>query len=219
MPDSALTRSIIRALDAPIAAPSANRSGRPSPTEAAHVLEDMDGRIPLIVDAGPCVVGVESTVVDLTQGEAVILRPGAVSEDEIAAVTGSVRGPEGAKDARPASPGMKYVHYAPRARVVVEGPGSGPIAKNIRTLYHTHEEKGGHPTVLCLEEDLGRYTDHDVRSLGRGRKDAEHALFRELRTADERGRDLVLIHASHAMGSAVLDRIGRAAGHGSDVSG
>ena len=119
MPSLPCTRKLLEACGLPIAAPSANRSGRPSPTTAAHVLEDMDGRIPLILDGGPCQVGLESTVLDLTHGQPVILRPGGITKEMLekalgteVAVAGSVLRPL-KQDEKALSPGMRYRHYAP----------------------------------------------------------------------------------------------------------
>lgn len=212
MPSNSTVRDIIREAGVPLAAPSANSSGRPSPTEAAHVMEDLSGKIPLIVDDGPCTVGVESTVVDLTGDVPVILRPGDITAEDIGRIAGTVLFRDGSRDTKPASPGMKYRHYSPRARVVVLGPGGAPIAKSINSMYHTHKDKGENPTILCLEQDADAYSGLNVRLLGHGMRDAEHTVFRELRNADERGSDIVLIHASELMGAAVLDRIMRAGG-------
>ncbi len=146
MPSDETARLLIQKSGVPIAAPSANRSGRPSPTTAEHVLADMDGRIPLILDGGPCRYGVESTVLSLV-GEPTILRPGAVTREMLEAVIGPVRlapsilNPLGEREVA-ASPGMKYKHYAPDAEVhVVEGDPK-PAAKRIRTLYYDCEAEG-----------------------------------------------------------------------------
>ncbi len=128
MPGNGIALKIMDKAGVPLAAPSANRSGGVSPTLARHAFEDMCGRVPLIVDGGPCGVGVESTVVDVSGGAPVILRPGAVSPDMIAGVCGSVRLIGGVEDeyAVPPSPGMKYRHYAPSAPVrLFLGEGRG----------------------------------------------------------------------------------------------
>lgn len=214
MPDNEIARSVIREAQVPLAAPSANRSGRPSPTTAQHVLDDMGGRIPLILDGGACTVGVESTVVDMTKDTPVILRPGDISEEELRDVAGEVavfqrgRLPEGAAP----SPGMKYVHYSPKALVKVFSGSPAAIAKTIRSLYHTHKENGGRPVILCPAEEEARYAGLSSRTMGSGKRDAERAVFTELRRADTEGFDLVLFHYADTMGEAVRDRISRAAG-------
>ncbi|GAP87342.1 putative tRNA threonylcarbamoyladenosine biosynthesis protein [Rosellinia necatrix] len=125
MPASPLARSLIKLVGAPLAAPSANASTKPSPTTAAHVLEDLDGRIELILDGGPCLVGVESTVVDGLCDPPVVLRPGGVSIDELRRCPGWEQVEKAYKDhseagkAAPRAPGMKYKHYSPKARVVL----------------------------------------------------------------------------------------------------
>lgn len=117
MPENPVARSLIRVADVPIAAPSANRSGRPSPTTAAAVLRDLEGRIPMILNGGPCRYGVESTIVDCTEDVATILRPGAISMEEIRELLGDCRLDAGLVEASaaPKAPGMKYRHYAPKA--------------------------------------------------------------------------------------------------------
>lgn len=117
MPENPVARSLIRVADVPIAAPSANRSGRPSPTTAAAVLRDLEGRIPMILNGGPCRYGVESTIVDCTGDVATILRPGAISMEEIRELLGDCRLDAGLVEASaaPKAPGMKYRHYAPKA--------------------------------------------------------------------------------------------------------
>lgn len=212
MPASQTAREIIREAGVPLAAPSANRSGRPSPTSAQHVLMDMDGRIPLIVDDGPCAVGVESTVVDLTGDVPVVLRPGDIRAEDIARTIGSAE--KGTKNREsgdaPRSPGMKYAHYAPKAAVCVYDGEGVPAA--VRSCFVQHAAGGGSPVILCSEDAAAFYDGLAVRSLGTGPRDAEHRIFRELRDADARGNDLILVHYEESMGEAVRDRISRAAG-------
>ena len=121
MPSNPVAREIIRAAGVPIAAPSANTSGKPSPTEAAHVHEDLFGKIDMIVDGGSCAVGLESTVIDLTSDVPTVLRPGGITLDMLEAVLGEVHAGKGsATEAEaPKCPGMKYKHYAPKAEVTV----------------------------------------------------------------------------------------------------
>lgn len=130
MPSHPIARALIQLAGVPIAAPSANRSGRPSPTLAQHVVQDMDGRVAMIIDGGPCEVGVESTVVDVTTPEAILLRPGGISLEDLREVLGDVKLDVGVASAvnerseefKPRSPGMKYRHYSPEAEIlIVEG--------------------------------------------------------------------------------------------------
>ena len=125
-------RSLIEAARRPIAAPSANRSGRPSPTTAAHVLEDMDGRVPLILDGGACAVGLESTVIDVTGDTPRILRPGGVTPERIAEICGGVTVDDAVlrplrEGERPRSPGMKYRHYAPTGALTIVQGGADAV--------------------------------------------------------------------------------------------
>lgn len=170
MPSDKTARLLIQKSGVPIAAPSANRSGRPSPTTAEHVLADMDGRIPLILDGGPCRYGVESTVLSLV-GEPTILRPGAVTREMLEAVIGPVRlapsilNPLGDREVA-ASPGMKYKHYAPDAEVhVVEGDPK-PAAKRIRALYYAYEAEGKTVAILGTEQTMQSYRNLNAYSLG-----------------------------------------------------
>lgn len=170
MPSDKTARLLIQKSGVPIAAPSANRSGRPSPTTAEHVLADMDGRIPLILDGGPCRYGVESTVLSLV-GEPTILRPGAVTREMLEAIIGPVRlapsilNPLGDREVA-ASPGMKYKHYAPDAEVhVVEGDPK-PAAKRIRALYYAYEAEGKTVAILGTEQTMQSYRNLNAYSLG-----------------------------------------------------
>jgi len=213
MPGSDIAREIIAKAGVPVAAPSANVSGRPSPTTARHAYEDLCGRVPLIIDGGACMVGVESTVVDVTSGSPVVLRPGAVTADMIRSACGVVE-VYGGMDVRtdeakaPPSPGMKYRHYAPKADVYVYRGDKLEVAKSINTMYYLCKEDA---VILCSEDCVDLYGDKAVRSLGSTAHEAEAALFSELRLADEGGRSAVLFHYTDGMGAAVENRIQKAA--------
>ena len=166
MPSMPCTYELLKACDQPIAAPSANRSGRPSPTTAAHVLEDMDGRIPLILDGGPCQVGLESTVLDLTHGEPTILRPGGITREMIqdvlhqnVALAGSILRPL-RKDETALSPGMRYRHYAPTGTVtLVEGEEAAVLqamAESVAQRLRKHRLLA--TTVVLFVRDSGLYS-------------------------------------------------------------
>ena len=214
MPSSGAARSVIRESARPLAAPSANASGRPSPTLASHVLEDMDGKIPLILDGGACRVGVESTVVALDGGRPVVLRPGGVTPEMLADVLGGAdvdRGvlspvePNGA----PRSPGMKYRHYAPKCRVRVF---RGDPRRAALAIAREYDENEG-AWILCSEENVPLYGGRRAISLGSGAEGAAANLFGALREADKRGARLVLAEgfAARGIGLAVMNRLGRAA--------
>lgn len=214
-PDCALTRDIIRAAGVPIAAPSANTSGKPSPTTVQHVLHDMDGKIDAIVDGGPCTVGVESTIVDLTGEKPRLLRPGGVTPEQLRAVLGdleidhAVVG-EIAQDAVVRAPGMKYTHYTPQADVIiVTGSAQGAARYILRHL-------GPQDRVLCFQEELPLYPKGTAESYGREAEPETLArgLFAALRDLDR--SDIRTIYArcpeARGAGFAVANRLKKAAG-------
>jgi L-threonylcarbamoyladenylate synthase len=214
MPAHPLALRIIEEAGVPVAAPSANTSGRPSPTTAMHAYEDMCGKAPLIIDGGPCKTGVESTVVGLAGngGTPVILRPGAVTPGQIAAVCGQVRlhAPATGGD-EPASPGMKYRHYAPRARVVLLQGDKKEVAQSANTLYDSCSEKSRNPVVFCADDCAAFYPGRQVRLLGVGSVQAQARLFAEFREADARGNGVILFQYTEDMGYAVKNRVMKAA--------
>lgn len=148
VPNHPVALSLLRKLQLPLAAPSANTSGKPSPTLAEHVYHDMDGRIPLILDGGATEIGIESTVLDTTCEPPVILRPGKVSQEQIEGVIGTVRTSSGNKNNVPKSPGMKYMHYAPTAPLYLIENEEGLIEKAIDYV----QEKGKTVAVLSKTE-------------------------------------------------------------------
>ncbi len=219
MPSDKTARALISKSGVPIAAPSANRSGKPSPTTAAHVLADMDGRIPLILDGGPCKYGVESTVLSLV-GEPTILRPGAITKEMLEAVIGPVRlaasilKPLGAREVA-ASPGMKYKHYAPDAQVIVVDGSPEDIAKCALSLYYDYLEQGKTVEILSTRQTHFRYRGVEATEIG----DREHPetlcanLFRALRDVGSTC-DIILAEGidTGEEGLAYMNRLLRAAG-------
>ena len=185
-PDSQVTRDIIRLSGVPLAAPSANLSGKPSTTTAEHVYHDHAGKIPLIVDGGACKVGVESTIVDLTENPPRLLRPGGITPAQLEEVLGNLVVDKAVtaqvdKDAVVKAPGMKYRHYAPDCQVVIVSGSSEKAAACIRTLYKPGDR------VLCFQEELPLFegcdplsygTEKDLTSLSAG-------LFAALRELDD----------------------------------
>lgn len=218
LPSSPAARALIAASRRPIAAPSGNRSGRPSPTTARHMLEDMDGRIPLILDGGPCAVGVESSVIDATGGTPVILRPGGITPEMVERVLGQVRVDEHVMSplcegevAR--SPGMKYKHYAPQARTVIYAGEPERVIAAICARYDTETAAGERVAILGFDEhDFGARKRISLGSVARP-QDAAARLFAALRALDERGETLALCEATDTagIGLAVMNRMGRAA--------
>ena len=219
LPQSEAARALIRAAGRPIAAPSANRSGRPSPTTAQHVFEDMDGRIPLILDGGASEVGVESSVIDATGEVPVILRPGGITPEMVERVLGDVRVDEHvmsplAEGDVVRSPGMKYKHYAPKANTVIFDGAAERVIAAICTRYDEAEAAGERPAILGFDEhDFGGRTRISLGSVKRP-QDAAARLFGALRELDERGETVALCEAVEAtgIGLAVMNRMGRAAG-------
>ena len=214
-------RRLIARCGFPLAAPSANLSGRPSPTTAQAVLEDMDGRIPLILDGGPCSVGLESTVVTLSDGVPRILRPGGVTAEQMTAVIGPVCVDDAVLRALGVgavaqSPGMKYRHYAPRAALTVVGGGREPAADRIRALYDEAMALGQNPAVMAKAGNEALYGGRAVYSLGScgNAESMGAALFETLRRVDADGRTAVFAEAvePQGFGLAVMNRLLRAAG-------
>lgn len=214
-PSHPAAQKLIRWSGKMIAAPSGNRSGRPSPTCAWHMLEDMDGIIPLILDGGVCDVGVESTVIDVTCDPVRVLRPGGITPEMIRDVLGSVAVDESLMrplktDEKPRSPGMKYRHYAPKGNVTIVRGSAENVQKKIIELYDADDRK---KAVLALEGHIAAYGDRRVISLGADARGMAHTLFDALRRADEEGIEVMYSEAVAAdgIGLAVMNRLGRAA--------
>lgn len=219
MPSNETARALIRKAGVPIAAPSANLSGKPSPTTAEHVLRDMEGRVPLILDGGPCRFGVESTVLSLV-GEPTILRPGAVTKEMLEPVIGPVKLAacllkplkEGEKVL---SPGMKYRHYAPKARVIVVKGEPKKVAEHIQELYWRLEGEGHTCEIAATDQTAPAYKSCRYTVLG-DRNDPItlcQSLFYALREMDERA-DVILAEGipTEGAGLAYMNRLLRAAG-------
>lgn len=214
-PDHPVARALICQAGVPLAAPSANRSGRPSPTCCSHVWDDMNGRIEGIVDGGDCKVGVESTVLDLTVSPPRLLRPGGVPLEALEDVLGDVSVDESLlhrlqEGERPKAPGMKYRHYAPKAPVTVV---CGDPADTAVWILNRIDQTTG---VLCFSEYMGAFPGAVVRDMGKSNDPAEQArmVFRALRSFDE--TSVAKIYAQcpgeSGLGLAVSNRLKKAAG-------
>jgi L-threonylcarbamoyladenylate synthase len=215
MPDHPVALSIIEAAGVPIAAPSANRSGKPSPTTAQHVMDDLDDKIAGVVDGGETGVGVESTVVDCTGEIPVILRPGGVTKEQLEEVVGKVEVDPSLKEGKgaPKSPGMKYTHYAPDAPVyLVDG-----TRKFLQKLVDEKRGEGLKVGVLTTEEFAGEYQADIILSVGR-RDDlktvAQH-LYDTLRAFNRSDVDIIFaeMFPEEGVGLAIMNRLQKAAGH------
>ena len=226
MPSHKVALALIKESGTPIAAPSANLSGKPSPTTPEHVLRDLDGRIDLILDAGPTDVGVESTVLDLTVDPPQVLRPGGTPYEDLVEVLGEVRlhplvtaeremGVE-----KPRSPGMKHKHYAPAAEVVlVEGLSLDGIVRKVREIASMHASSGKRVGILATDESIPLYDveTYIVKSLGSRSDPSSLAknLFRTLRELDDAGVDVIVAEGvgMKGLGLAVMNRLRKASGY------
>lgn len=222
MPNHPVALDLIRKSGCLIAAPSANTSGRPSPTEASHVAEDLSGKIAMILDGGPVGIGIESTIIDLTEPTPMVLRPGYITPEMLSKVLGEEviidPGIIAADDSRkPKAPGMKYKHYAPKAdMVIVDGPQAEVIEK-INALVQQKRSAGEKVAVIATEESEHSYQADVILSMGsRSDEDAiaQH-LYRILRECDELHVDAIYSESFQTprIGQAIMNRLLKAAGH------
>lgn len=211
-PSNTIAQEIIKSAGVPLAAPSANTSGKPSTTTARHVFDDMNGKIPAIIDGGSCSVGVESTVISFSGEDVIILRPGFVSREDLLTVAKNVIIDKGvlseiSNDAVVASPGMKYKHYSPKANVVIV---EGEYDKFIEFFKENYSD-GVYAMIFGNETDKFPYPHFSY-----GKTDSEQAmeLFDKLRIADEKNAKIVYVRcpSKDGIGLAVYNRLIRAAG-------
>ncbi len=220
MPSHPVAAALLRACNLPIAAPSANCSGKPSPTAARHVLDDMDGRIPLIIDGGECDVGLESTVVSLVGEKPCILRPGGVTQAMLEAVIGEVTLAGSIlrplqKGEKALSPGMMYKHYSPDGQVTLIEGEEAAVVEALRRLYAHAEREGHRACVMCFTEHveaLRACHPHDIGSKNDS-SEVAHRLFATLRHLDDEKMDVIFseVVPPEGVGLAVMNRLGRAA--------
>ena len=213
MPAHELTRACIRRAGIPIAAPSANRSGRPSPTDARMVLDELRGRIHAVLDGGRCRLGIESTVLDITRGTPVILRPGGVTKEMIEDVIGRAVRLHRGDVARPASPGMKYLHYAPAAPLLLVRSEPRTIRETVGRLM-VRLGKQGKRAGLMGPERLRPLATHAFASLGAGSALAyARGIYRAMRELDARAVDVIVCPGipEEGLGLAVMNRLRKAA--------
>nr|WP_244444734.1 L-threonylcarbamoyladenylate synthase [Paenibacillus camerounensis] len=232
MPDHPAALALLERAGCPVAAPSANRSGRPSPTTAAHVIEDLAGYIGGVLDGGPTGVGVESTVVQvLPDGTVAVLRPGGITAEQLSAVTGTAAAPPppeaggaghaaGGGNPAPRSPGMKYTHYAPQGSLsIVSGMSPQCVADKASALLLEARGRSEQTGLLLFEEHRAFYpeaaADHIV-SLGslHALEEAARALYSALRYFDEVKAGYIIAEAcpESGLGSAIMNRLRKAAG-------
>lgn len=220
-PSDRIARELIRAAGGFVAAPSANTSGRPSPTMAEHVIEDLGDAIDMIIDGGQVGIGLESTIIDFTEEIPVVLRPGYISLDMLKETLGEVRMDKGLlitdNSVRPKAPGMKYRHYAPKADLTIV---EGETLAVIRTINEFAEEaaKEGHQVgIIATDETAGQYPRGVVKSIG-SREDEDsigHHLFEVLREFDHCQVSAIYSEAffTPRIGQAIMNRLLKAAGH------
>lgn len=208
MPESSIARSLINLSSTPIAAPSANRSGRPSPTSAEHVKEDMLGKIDMIIDGGETGIGLESTVLDLSVEIPIILRPGGISYEDLKTIIPNLLEDKANLQShqRPKSPGQKYRHYAPNSEMIVFQGDLDDMVDNINKNIEKYISQGKKVGVMGTDETVEEYSKALVKSLGsrKDKKTIASNLFKVLREFDSLDVDIILAE------SVELDNIGKA---------
>ncbi len=221
MPDNEIALALIRESEVPIAAPSANLSGKPSPTSAKHVIEDLNGKIEMIIDGGETRVGVESTVLDLTVDPPQLLRPGGVTVDEIEEVIGEISIHEQALGIIKAgewekvkSPGMKYRHYAPEAQLfLIESTSRDKVIERMNILIEEFRSRGKKIGVLVTRIPKKLEKVDVVISLGEDPRTIASNLFKSLREMDEKEVDVIIVEGvkDSGLGLAIMNRLRKAA--------
>ena len=222
MPSDPVANRLIKLAGVPVAAPSANTSGRPSPTTAQHVWQDMEGKIEMILDGGPVGIGVESTIVDVSGDVPTLLRPGAITMEMLRETVGrveidpAIQAPPSA-DLRPKAPGMKYRHYAPHADLqLVEGE-TDKVVETINALVKEKLAEGIKVGVICTDETKDRFPQGEVRSVGLRAKEETiaHNLFAVLREFDDLDVDCIYSESfsKDHLGQAIMNRLTKAAGY------
>ncbi|MDU6265272.1 MAG: L-threonylcarbamoyladenylate synthase [Anaerocolumna aminovalerica] len=223
MPSHPIAYELIRKSGVYIAAPSANISGRPSPTMAEHVIEDMDGRIEMIVDGGMVDIGLESTIVDVTGEVPTILRPGYITASMLEAVVGPVNfdkavlARKGDTGIIPKAPGMKYKHYAPKGDLTILEGTTEAVIQAINKYAAEKTSKGFKVGIISTDETLSCYPKGMVKSIGT-RKDEDtiaRGLFQILREFDDEGAEYIYTESfeSKQLGQAIMNRLLKAAGY------
>lgn len=221
MPSHKVARDFILQSGGYIAAPSANRSGRPSPTLARYVQEDMDGRIEMIIDGGQVGIGLESTIVDLTEGNPVILRPGYITREMLEEVLGNVDVDktilDGNSKQAPKAPGMKYRHYAPKADLTIVAGEEDKVVATINARTKEAQREGKKVGIISTDHTRKRYVGDSVKNAGSRENEETIAreLFRILREFDDENVDVIYSESfdESGIGQAIMNRLLKAAGH------
>lgn len=219
MPDNKIALALIRESKAPIAAPSANLAGKPSPTSAEHVIHDLYGKIDVIIDAGKTRIGVESTVLDLTSDSPILLRPGGTTLEELKKFLGKikihpvVKGGEKIGKIIVKSPGMKYKHYAPEAELIVIEGKTRMIRKKIRELVNEYKIEGKKVGIMTASKY--DYNADVIKFVGKDLKTIAKNLFKTFREFDMEKVDVILAESvkTSGMGLAIMNRLKKASGY------
>lgn len=220
-PNHKTALAFIEAAGGYVAAPSANVSGRPSPTEGKYVYEDMNGRIEMILDGGLVGIGLESTIVDLTEEIPVILRPGYITEEMLLKVLGEVKTDPTilnvAADMAPKAPGMKYKHYAPKGELTIVSGEMDKVVETINAQVKQAMDKGLKTGVIATDETVGQYHADSKKSVGKRLDEASIArrLYQILREFDDEEVEVLYSEAfdETGVGQAIMNRLLKAAGH------
>ena len=223
MPSDEIARKIIRASGTYIAAPSANLSGRPSPTTAEHVIEDLAGRVEMIVDGGPSDIGLESSIIDLSGEVPMILRPGFITKEDFEQIVAEVEYDTAVLATKPQesvvakAPGMKYRHYAPQGQIYIVEGELDAVVSTINELSAKAAEAGVRVAVLCAEETKERYTCDKIFSLGslKSEKEISAHLFAALRAFDTEHITVIYSESFEQtkLHQAIMNRLRKAAGY------
>ncbi len=227
MPSHPVALSLLKEAKVPVAAPSANASGRPSPTTAKHVIEDLDGKIDMIVDGGQVGIGIESTIIDMSADVPMLLRPGFITKDMLEQEIGEVAVDKvvlakskeeiGGNDYKPKAPGMKYRHYAPKAELIMFEGQTDKVVHRINEHIAQDKRNGIKSGVICTEETKEYYEADKIVSIGSRSDDEEiaHNLYSVLRCFDE--TDIQHIYSetfdNTGLAQAVMNRLIKAAGY------
>lgn len=218
MPSNPIAKALLEEVKLPIAAPSANISGRPSPTRGKHVYEEMNNRVDGIILGGDCTFGLESTVLDLTNDIPTILRPGSITKEDLENVIGQVNidpALEKKEDnIKAKAPGMKYKHYSPNADVYIMSGNIDNVVKKVNELCEKNASEGLKSAVMCLEKNKDKYKCNTI-VLGRNLDEIAANLFNALITADEEKYDIVYTEefSNSGVGRAIMNRLLKSAGY------
>lgn len=218
MPSNPIAKELLKQTNLPIAAPSANISGRPSPTKGKHVYEEMNNRVEGIILGGDCTFGLESTVLDCTEDIPTILRPGSITKEDLEMVVGQIKIDPALENKcdniKAKAPGMKYKHYSPNADVYIVSGNEKKVSEEINRLINENNKKEIKTVIMCLEKNKHLY-DGDTIVLGNNLEEVAAHLFDSLIMADNKGYDVIYTEAfpNEGVGRAIMNRLLKSAGY------